>query len=168
MAIKKLTFSFELPVTQLLGLIATGNTGLKIDVLSDDKIHALKALNGARPKLLEGPKKPHGNTGNAGPKTRGKDASGQPLTAYNAILRALAKASDHTLTLAKLRPIVAELGLSPSSANSQISLMRTRGQAKHVADGTYQLTKNGLAEAEKRHLIRRKKTEPVAAEADHG
>jgi hypothetical protein len=167
MAIRKLTFSFEVPITQLLGLIATGNTGLKIDVLSDDKIHALKALNGARPKLLEGPKKPHGNVGNGGPKVRGKE-HGKPITAYNAIIRALAKAADHTLTVTDLRSVVGSLGLSPSSASPQISAMRTHWHVKHIGEATYQLTKNGLAEAEKRHLIRPKKTAPVAAEADHG
>ena len=155
MAIRKLTFSFEVPITQLLGLIATGNSALKIDVLGDDKVHPLKALNGT--KLLEGPKKARGGV-NGRPRSRGKDKSGQPLTAYSAIIRALAKAADHTLTLADLHPIVTDLGLSASSANSQISVMRARGHAKRVTDGTYQLTKNGLAEAAKRNLIK----------ADHG
>jgi hypothetical protein len=198
MAIKKLTFTFEVPITQLLGLIATGNSGLKIDVMGDDKVHPIaKALNGAHPamKLLEGPKaakpaKAHGvGTGN-GPRQRGKDGNGEPITAYNAILRALAKASDHEMQLAELRTVVGGTGLSPSSANSQISLMRTRGIARRAGEGVYQLTARGLAEAEKRGLVKahpkahpkpkppKKKPPapapeaaepaPVAAEQDHG
>jgi hypothetical protein len=192
MAIKKLTFTFEVPITQLLGLIATGNSGLKIDVMGDDKVHPIaKALNGAHPamKLLEGPKpaKAHGiGTGN-GKRQKGQDANGQPITAYNTILRALAKASDHEMQLSELRPMVGDIGLSPGSANSQISLMRTRGVVRRAGEGVYQLTARGVAEAEKRGLVKahpkpkpkppKKKTPapapeaepaPVAAEQDNG
>jgi hypothetical protein len=196
MAIKKLTFTFEVPITQLLGLIATGNSGLKIDVMGDDKVHPIaKALNGAHPamKLLEGPKpaKARGvGTGN-GKRQRGQDSNGEPVTAYNAILRALGKASDHEMQLSELCAIVAGVGLSPKSANSQISLMRTRGIARRAGQGVYQLTGRGVAEAEKRGLVKvhakpkppkpkpPKKKEPahapdaveptpVAAEQDHG
>jgi hypothetical protein len=150
----------------------------------------MKLLEGPKPAHKPGPKpaKAHGvGTGN-GPRQRGKDANGHPITAYDAILRALAKASDHEMQLAELRPIVEGIGLSPSSANSQISLMRTRGIARRAGEGVYQLTARGVTEAEKRGLVKahpkpkpppkKKKAPapapeavepaPVAAEQDHG
>jgi hypothetical protein len=163
--IKKISFSFDVPLTTLLGLIATGNADMRVDVYGDERAHPLKALNGAHPKLLEGPKRPHGNAGISRPKARGKDASGQRMTAYNAMLRALAKAANHTLTTTDLRPIVTELGLAVSTASTTVHVMRARGHAKHVAEGTYQLTKMGLTETEKRGLIRSRKP---AAESAHG
>jgi hypothetical protein len=182
MPIKKLNFSFEVPITALLGLIATGNAGLKIDVVGDDKPAKVpKLLNGAHPdmKLLEGPKRRGSVPGE--PRNRGKDEHGNRMTAFSAILKALAHARDHTTTLVALRPIVAGLGLAASSANSQISLLRTRGLARRISEGEYQLTKSGMAEAEKRGLIKAKakpktkasnKAAPIAAEGvtepDHG
>jgi hypothetical protein len=190
MAIKKLNFSFEVPITALLSLIATGNTGLKIDVLGDDKSHPIgKLLNGAHPamKLLEGPKGPKkgGGIGSPGqPRQRGVE-NGQPITAYNAMMKAMGARSDHTLSNADLRALVGGIGLAPSSANSQISLMRTRGHAKRIGEGIYQLTAHGIMECEKRGFKvvgknrkppdKKKKSKasasaetPVAAESDHG
>jgi hypothetical protein len=189
MAIKKLTFSFEVPITQLLGLIATGNSGLKIDVVGDDRPHPMaKLLNGAHPamKLLEGPK--HGNTGKS--RARGQDANGHAKTGYQAMLEAMAKAPDYAMPIDKLRPIVAALGLTPSTASSQVSLMRQRGHARRISDGIYGLTANGIHECERRNIpvigksrkAKAKKkavpkkpaakkpapVEPVAAEQDHG
>jgi hypothetical protein len=152
MAIKKLTFSFDVPITAFLGLIATGNSGLKIDVVGDDKVHPLaRALNGHNGvKLLEGPK--HGNSGQTGPRARGKDAHGHTKTAYVAILETLARAPDYTATVRELRPIVQKLGLADNTAASQVALMRTRGHAKRIGEGTFQLTKPGIAECERRGI----------------
>lgn len=177
MAIKKLNFSFEVPITALLGLIATGNSALKIDVFGDDKTsQTAKLLNGAHPKIgrLEGPKKAKSKkgvgTGN-GPRQRGKDEHGKPITAYNTILRTLAKAPNHTMLLSDLRSKIAAIGLNPSSANSQISLLRTRNLAKRIGEGEYRLTANGLHEAERRGLVRPKaapKADAPVTESDNG
>jgi hypothetical protein len=152
MPIKNLRFSFDIPLTQLLGLIASGNVDMKIDVTgTEPKGHkALTHANGV--KLLTGPGT--GSTSKNGqPRNRGRDANGQPVTAYDAIMKMLAAAPDHTGTLAELKPIVAALGLSESSASSQMNVMRRNNHAKRLDKGTYQLTKNGLAEAKKRNLI---------------
>jgi hypothetical protein len=151
-------------MTQLLGLIATGNADMKIDIYGDDKPTKVKQLNGAHPamKLLEGPKKRHG-LAHGQARQRGKDENGDPITAYNAILRAMTKAKDHIMTLTELRPTVEGLGLNPSSANSQISLMRARGLAKRIDEGTYQLLARGMQEAADRGLVKGKPKEKTPA-----
>jgi hypothetical protein len=185
MAIKMVNFSFAVPIEQLLALVVTGNVGMKVDVFGTNTIKPTKLLkNGAAPPLmLEGPKA-HGNIGHGGPRQRGKDANGNGKTAYVAMLEALATSPDYTGKLSDLRTLVAALGLAGSSANSQMSLMRTRGHAKRISEGTYQLTKPGIAECEKRGItvsgksaakkpVKEKKKKaaaaaPVAAETDHG
>jgi hypothetical protein len=159
MAIKQVNFSFSVPIEQLLLLVARGNVGMKVDIMGNDPppMKVVKQLkNGSAPLLLEGPKSAKAKgvgTGN-GPRQRGKDANGKPITAYNAIIRALAKASDHEMQLSELRPVVEGLGLSPGSANSQISLMRERGIARRAGEGVYQLTARGLGEAEKLGFVK--------------
>lgn len=148
MAIKKLTFSFDVPLTSLLGLIATGQADMRIDVLGDDKPLSGKALAAAGIAGLLSPPKTHGHTGV--PRSRGVDASGNRKTAQSAMLEGMAKATDYTLTLAQMRPLVAALGLSPSSANSQIATITKKGWAEPTEPGIHRLTESGLKECARR------------------
>jgi hypothetical protein len=180
MAIKKLTFSFEVPVTQLLGLIATGNTGLKIDVLGDDKVHHVpRLMNGQAQKLLEGPK-----TGKHPKTNRGKDASGKPAIAWQRLLEAFAKNPDHTKGIGDLGTLLEGFGLSKKSVSPQLSMMQKKGWLKRLDAGVYQMTAKGGVMAQRlgfhiadRKLKTKKKSkdkpappaEPVTVtETDHG
>jgi hypothetical protein len=187
MAIKVVNFSFAVPIEQLLALVVAGNVGMKVDVFGTGTMPKPPKMlkNGhAPPLLLEGPKKPHGNIGKSGNRARGKGANGETKTAYTMMLEVMAASPDYTATLADLRPAVAALGLSASSANSQTNVMRQRGHAKRIGEGVYQLTKPGVAECEKRGIrvsgksvakkpVKEKKKKvaaaaPVAAETDNG
>ena len=133
MAIKKVTFSFDVPITQLLGLIASGGADLKIDVYGDHKPpKAVKLLNGHAPKLLEGPKR-------GGRKTRGTK------TAYRALFDALAAQPDLHFKPVQLQPAVVECGLSEKSVSPQLTKLRQDGNVKRHGDGTYQITTKGVA-----------------------
>ena len=167
MAIKKVTFSFDVPITQLLSLIATGNAAMKIDVYGDEKVHRLpKALNGHAPKLLEGPKQLTETIKQSGspkaPRQQGMK-NGKPITGFDALLTAFAKRSDNTLTMDAAREVMTDVGLSPISASSQIHLMKNRGLIRNTAKGVNQLTHKGLAEVAERKLVKVKTTNAGAA-----
>ena len=177
MAIKKLTFSFEVPITQLLGLIATGNSGLKIDVLGDDKPvsqHRLNGRNGV--KLLEGPKRQ-----DKGPRNRGTNG----VPSWIIMLEALAKNPEHTKTTGDLGKVLVANGLSAKSVSPQLTKMQSEGFVTRVEPGVDKLTASGIREAIKRghkigHSMAAKKKPPkkkkpavaaapaVAAEVGHG
>lgn len=143
MAIKKLTFSFEVPITQLLGLIATGNTGLKIDVAGDERsTKAIKALaNGHAPKLLESPEA-HARRG-----TTNRSDNGMP--SWHMMMKALAANPDHTKSTMDLGKMLASTGLSEKSVSPQLSKMKKDGFVKAIDKGVYQLTAKGALHAEK-------------------
>lgn len=140
MAIKKLTFSFEVPITQLLGLIATGNTGLKIDVAGDEHPQKIvKALaNGAAVKLLEGPKP-----------NRSSNRSSNGIPSWQIMLRAFAANPDHTKATRDLMPLLTEVGLKKNSASPQLEMMKRKGWLKRIDKGVWQLTAKGAVEAGK-------------------
>ena len=168
MAIKKVTFSFDVPITQLLSLIATGNAAMKIDVYGDEKPFRLPkaALNGHAPKLLEGPKDHTGTIKQSGsvraPRQQGMK-NGKPITGFDALLTAFAKRSDNTLTMDAAREVMTDVGLSPISASSQIHLMKNRGLTRSTGKGVYQLTHRGLVEVAERKLVKVKTTNAEAA-----
>jgi hypothetical protein len=137
MPIRKLNFSFEVPITQLLGLIATGNAGLKIDVIGDDRVgHAPKRINGHAPKLLEGPK-------------RGKNGDHKHPPSWQAMLRALAKHPEHTKAVGELGHLLVGMGLSAKSVSPQLSMMKKKGWVRQVESGVYQMTAKGGVEAQR-------------------
>jgi hypothetical protein len=131
MPIKKVTFSFDVPITQLLSLIATGNAGMKIDVYGDDAPQRVKRLNGHGPKLLEGPKPT--------PRKRGEK------TGYRAMFDLFATDKDRTFGPADLQPALTDIGLSPKSVSPQLTKLRQDGNVRRVADGKYQITSKGLS-----------------------
>jgi len=165
MAIKKLTFSFDVPLTSLLSLIAAGQADLRIDVLGDDKPLSAKALAAAGISGLL--PRPHGHTDVT--RSRGIDASGNRKTAKAAMLEGMAKAAGHTMTLAQMRPLVAALGLSPASANSQISFITKKGWAETTEPGKHRLTESGLTECARRgfDVIKPPKTKKAVNGAVH-
>jgi hypothetical protein len=130
MAIKKVTFSFDVPITQLLGLIATGNAAMKIDVYGDDHPPKVKRLNGHTPALLEGPK------------PRKQRYEGK--TAYRLLLDQLASDKDKGFRAAELSPALIAAGFSPRSISPQLTKLRTDGNARNVG-GKYQITQRGIA-----------------------
>lgn len=156
MAIKKLTFSFEVPITQLLGLIATGNTGLKIDVAGDERAtKAVKALaNGHAPKLLESP------DAHAKRQKKRNDMPG-----WHLLLKAMAANPEHTKAVRDLAKMLSGAGLSEKSVSPQLSMMQKKSWMKRIDEGVYQLTAKGALQAEKlgfhvseRRLKAKKKT----------
>lgn len=130
MAIKKVTFSFDVPITQLLGLIATGNAAMKIDVYGDDHIPKVRRLNGHAPKLLEGPKKS---------KQRGNKSG------YRLLFDQFAADKDRSFGPIDLAPALVEGGLSPKSVSPQLTKLRQAGNVRRVSDGKYQITPRGIA-----------------------
>jgi hypothetical protein len=163
MAIKKLTFSFEVPITQLLGLIATGNSGLKIDVLGDDRPAPQKRLNHHNGvKLLEAPKQPR--------IPRVRSANGKP--SWVSMLEALAKNPEHTKSTTDLGRVLEANGLSAKSVSPQLSKMQENGMVTRTEPGVYRLTAKGLREAIQRGFgvtrkpPKKKKKAAVVATAD--
>jgi hypothetical protein len=140
MAIKKLTFSFEVPITQLLGLIATGNTGLKIDVLGDDRPTPQKRLNHHNGvKLLEAPKQSRVQP------SRIRSTNGKP--SWISMLEAFAKNPEHTKSTTDLGKLLVANGLSAKSVSPQLSMMQGEGFVTRTEPGVYRLTAKGLREA---------------------
>ena len=145
MAIKKVTFSFDVPITQLLGLIATGNADMKISVYGDDHSPKPKRLNGHTPALLEGPK-PN--------KQRG------PKTAYRLLFDKLAANKDRIFGPVDLAPDLVAAGLSGKSVSPQLSKLKKDGNVRRLGDKQYQITPKGIERHAK--LIAAETTEAVS------
>lgn len=147
MAIKKLRFSFDVPITDLLGLIATRNEALQIDVVTDNK--PVKQLrNGAAgiAGLLEGP------TGSRrGMKmSRGADTNGHKITGYEALAAAILAKPDHSFKPVELQPVLEAVGLNGKSVSPQLSLMKKKGHIKKNDEtGGYKMTPQGA-----RHFLK--------------
>src|SRR3954468_19034208 len=93
MPIKKLRFSFDLPIGDILALIATRNEALQIDVVSDNREpRKLPKAHSEIAGLIEGPSSKRGKSGN-----RGTDEHG-PISGRTAIVIALMKNPDATFT----------------------------------------------------------------------
>jgi hypothetical protein len=138
MPIKKLTFTFEVPITQLLGLIATGNSGLKIDVLGDDRPHKAKApLNGQVP-LIEGPKRKPGGGGK-----RGK------VPSSTRVLLAMIETPDHTITNKTAGAMLESHGMAGKSVSPIFTVFRRKKYVTRAQPGVFRLTAAGLREAQK-------------------
>jgi hypothetical protein len=144
MAIKNLRFSFDVPLTELLALIATRNDSLRIDVIGDGKEakQPKQLRNGAQAiaGLIEGPARRNSN----GSKVRGKDEHGHAMTGRQLIAKTLMAAPDHTSTNAVLKAALAAHGLKPQSVSPQLSVMRADGDVKQNSDGTYRATGQGV------------------------
>jgi hypothetical protein len=168
MAIKKIYLNIGINVEDLIALAVARNTNIDISLFSDEKPAKLpKALkNGHTPLLLEGPKTE---------RQRGKTPDGKPMTAYNRIIQILAAKPNHIETLEVFRPAVAELGLKPSTANSQMPVLMKRGHVRRLDEGKYQLLAAGLkyAKGQGFHIAEQKqkkskKEEPAMKEANNG
>ena len=137
MAIKSVNFSFNVPIEQLLMLVASGNVAMKVDVYGNDKVaKGLKALNGhPAPKLLEGPKAKNPNkTGNGA----------------RAILEFLVAHPEHKATSAELRALTDPLGLHKNTAATMMSAYKRKGFIKTAGEGVFQLTAAGIKECARR------------------
>jgi hypothetical protein len=152
MPIKKLTFSWDVPITTLLGLIASGQADLRIDVLGDDKPVPLSKLlaNGGAAALLEGPK-PQSNRVGQTP-ARAIDANGNRTTGLHIILTAMARDPDHAATSQSLKEPLIEAGLKPGSASPQLSFAKKQGWAEQTSLGRYKLTNAGIEECKRRNI----------------
>lgn len=147
MAIKKIRFAFDLPIADLLALVATRNDALHIDVVGDGKPDKLpKQLRGPdAQRLLEGPKKVNG----AGMhKVKAKDEHG-PVTTYQAVAIFLMRAPDHTGTHAAIKEALTPLGVNSVSISPQLAKMRKDGNIKQTTQGSYKLTAHGVSRFEK-------------------
>lgn len=134
MAIKKVTFSFDVPITQLLGLIATGNAAMKVDVYGDDKVMNGKLTGPRIAGLLEAPGRRR-----SGPRKR------DGLTAYRLLLNQFADEQKRQFAPVELAPPLVEKGLSPKSVSPQLTLLRKHGNVKRYGNGKYQITVKGAA-----------------------
>jgi hypothetical protein len=82
MPIKKLRFSFDLPIGDILALIATRNEALQIDVVTDNREpKKLPKAHSDIAGLIEGPSSKRGQAAN-----RGADELG-PITGHMSRLR---------------------------------------------------------------------------------
>lgn len=156
MAIKKLRLSFDVPIMELLALVATRNEGLHIDVIGDGKPDKLpKQLRGPEAqRLLEGPKPAKAN-GAGMHKVKAKDEHG-PITTYQAIAAFLIRAPDHTGTHAIIKEALTPLGVNSVSISPQLAKMRKDGNVRQTAQGSYKLTAHGISRFEK--MIKERET----------
>ena len=142
MPIKNLRFSFDVPIADLLALVATRNDSLHIDVIGDGKEAKVpKQLRNAQAGiagLLEAPKS--GKGGNT--KIKARDEHG-PITTYHAVGLFLLVAPDHSGTMTTIKETLMPLGVNPVSISPQMGKMRTDGNAR-LKDGVYTLTAAGV------------------------
>jgi hypothetical protein len=144
MAIKNLRLSFDVPIAELLALVATRNSALHIDVISDHKEPRKKLANGtALAGLLEGPKSTRAGRARGEAHRPGKDADGQRITVYQAICKTILAAPDQEHAIIDLGKSVAEHHLNPKSVSPQISIMVKAGDVKRSGFGKVKLTKQG-------------------------
>lgn len=159
MPIKKVTFSFDVPITQLLSLIATGNAAMKIDVYGDDKHHVMNGRHLTGPKvagLLEAPKR------------KSKNKSGVKrgdMTAYEIIARSILADPGHRIDTKTLHPIFEQAGLSRNSISPQVHLMYAKGYLHRSANGQYSITKSGFKHFTQRGFTAPKDNAPKNSEA---
>lgn len=144
MAIKNLRFSFDVPIVDLLSLVATRNDALHIDVIGDGREpkQPKKLRNGAAAiaGLIEGP----GRQGRHGQqKIGGKDEAGHPITGYQLIAKTVMTAPDHTVTISGLGAVLDAHSLNRKSVSPQVSGMARDGDLKRVGQGTYKVTPQG-------------------------
>ena len=118
MGIKKVTVSFDVPITAFLGLIATGHSEMKLSVYGDEP--RKPKLNKPDVKLLPAPKK---------------------ANVQGIILQMLA--ARETVETKTLKQGVASAGFSPKSINSQMHHLKRKKMIRPVAHGVYKLTAGG-------------------------
>jgi hypothetical protein len=140
MAIKNLRFSFDVPITELLALIATRNDSLHIDVIGDGKEpkQPKQLRNGAAAiaGFLEDKRGKHS-------KIRGKDEAGHQISGREVIAKAILAAPDHTADTKTLGGALEAHGLNAKSVSPQISIMRKDGDVRRITEGTYRVTPQG-------------------------
>lgn len=140
MAIKKLRIAFDVPIAELLALMATRNDALHIDVIGDGKEDKLpKQLRQSGLPLLEGP---------ARKRNKAQDEHG-PLSTYQAIAIFLMKSPDHTGTMTAMKAALVPFGVNPVSISPQMGKMREDGNVKMIEKGTYRLTAAGVRNFDK-------------------
>lgn len=146
MAIKKLRFSFDIPITELLALVATRNDALQIDVVGDNKEpRKLPKAQAGIAGLLEGPDSKRGS----GSGNRGADEKG-PITGYLAIAIQIMKTPQAKFTPKEFRDVLSGVGLNPNSVSPQISVMKKEGYIKETGErGEYHVTPNGARHFQK-------------------
>lgn len=137
MALKKMRVSFDIDIPVFLSMLATANSGMKIDVYGDDKPpkELKRQLNGHHaPKLLAAPKQRRGKGG---------------TTSYAAILAHLVAHKDSGFKAKELTPIIVAIGKAPNSVSPQLGKLRVDGMVKKDKDGLYRATPKGIAHHEK-------------------
>lgn len=131
MPAKTARFYFDVPINQLLALVAAGHSELRIDIMGDNKPPRKVIANGA-PALLEPPRR-HRN--------------GTPI--WQLMLKTYAADPKSSKTNGNLREAIAAEGFSKGSFSSQLDKLLKRGFIKRVEKGCYQITAKGVAAAEK-------------------
>ncbi|MEH2525896.1 MULTISPECIES: hypothetical protein [unclassified Bradyrhizobium] len=147
MAIKKVTFSFDIPIENLLALVAAGNAGMRVDVYGSDKTKALpKALTqNAHAGLLEGPRPSNAQRGT------GIDENGQPIKSMTVVLKHLAQRPAYISDLNSIKTALHNAGLtSPATHHSQMYTCVKNGWAVRLGAAQYKLTAEGLRECARR------------------
>lgn len=144
MPIKKLTVSFDLPISTFLSMLAAGNAGMKIDVWGDDGPKQRK-LNGHAPKLLEGPRQKRVGIGR-GIKT--VDADGNGISGRKIALKHIAAHKDRHVTPNELKDVLQAIGLG-GNPSSMLNHFKKVGLIKRAGIGKYQITAKGLSEVAK-------------------
>jgi hypothetical protein len=131
--IKKVRFSFDIPIQQLLAAIATTNTAMRIDVYGDDPPPTRRGriTQGEDVKMLEGPK-------------QGKRRNGEKVSGLKLIAKHMVDHKDRGVAIAELKPIITKAGLSEKSVSPQIDKLMKDGHAKRLRTGIYQITAKGV------------------------
>lgn len=140
MPIKKISVTFDIPIAQFLGILAAGNSGMKIDVFGDEP----KKRNGHAPLLLEKPGVPKLGMPRMG---RGrKDDNGNPISARIILLRVLAASGEKTSTKVLTEALSQAGYASANTASSQLWTLQRVGHVKRIGKGEYQITAKGKQE----------------------
>jgi hypothetical protein len=142
MAIKNVTFSFDVPITTLLGLIATGNAAMRVDVFGDDKVKGLKTLaNGhAIAGLLEAPHSSRRGVSMA----RAVDAKGNKTTGGKVIAGIFLASEREPVHSKTLKEALVAHGLAAASVSPQLTVFKKKGWIKAVEKALYLVTDRGL------------------------
>jgi len=142
MAIKNVTFAFDVPITTLLGLIATGNAAMRVEVYGDDKVKGLKSIaNGqAIAGLLEAPRSTRRGISTA----RAVDSKGNKTTAAKVIAGIFLASEREPVHAKPLKEALVAHGLKAVSVSPQLAVFKENGWIKSPEKGLFLVTDRGL------------------------
>jgi len=122
MPIKDVTFSFKVPIEELLSLVVKGNVGMRVDAYGD------------QPRLAK-----NGQLALPGP-------MGKKGAVTDAVIKAFLLKDDHVLNTTQLREIALVAGGSKNSIHGIVFKLKKDGILLQVGPSVYRLSAKGLKE----------------------